>query len=159
MNEHLASPIVRFGFSIAAFFFVIGGPISGYFLGKIFLEAKASATWPTVVGKITRAEVGETGVGRYFADVAYTYQVGDREFTGSRIRASHGEYNIRDGAVQAIRELSVGKNVPVSYNPANPRQSVLEAGAGFQEYALLFIPVGVFVFGLWSFRLLWRTRK
>jgi hypothetical protein len=159
MNRSGGSPIVRFGFGVAAFFFVIGGPISGYFLGRIFLEAKASSAWPMVVGTVTRAQVGETGIGRYFADVAYTYRVGDREFTGTRIRPSDGEYNIRDGAVHAIRELTVGKQHPVFYNPANPRQAVLQAGAGFQEYVLLLVPVGMFVVGVWSFRRLWRTRE
>jgi hypothetical protein len=157
MNEQYQSSIIRFGFGLAAFIFLIGGPISGYFLGRIFVEAIMSATWPTTSGIVTKAQVGETGVGRYFADVAYTYRVGDAVFTGSRIRASDGEYNIRDGAVQAIDNLTVGKQVPVYYNPASPRQSVLQAGAGFQEYVLLLVPVGMFVTGVWSFRGLWRT--
>ena len=159
MNEPSQSPIVRFGFGLGAFFLLIGGPISGYFLGRIFLEAKVSSTWPSVTGTITRAQVGETGVGRYVADVAYSYRVGDREFTGSRIRTSDGEYRIRDGAVQAIDGLTVGRQLPVHYDPVNPRHSVLQAGAGFQEYVLLLIPVGMFVVGLWRFRLLWRTSQ
>ena len=132
--------------------------MSGFFLGRIFLEAKASAAWPAVVGTVTRAEVGETAVGHYFADVAYAYRVGDTEFTGSRIRASDGESNIRDGAVQAIGDLKVGKQLSVFYNPSNPRKALLEPGAGFQEYMLLLVPAGMFVVGLWAFRLLWRTR-
>jgi hypothetical protein len=157
MDNSGQSPIVRFGFGLAAFIFVIGGPISGFFLGRIFLEAKASAAWPAVIGTITRAEVGTTAVGRYFADVAYTYYVGDAEFTGSKIRASDGECNIRDGAVQAIGDLTVGKQIPVFYNPSDPRKALLEPGAGCQEYVLLLVPAGMFVMGLWSFRLLWRT--
>lgn len=159
MNEREQSPIVRFGFGLAAFIFVIGGPISGFFLGRIFLEARSSSTWPSVLGTITRAQVGETEVQRYFADVTYSYRIRGTEFTGSRIRASDGEYSVRDGAVQAIGELQVGQQVNVYYNPADPRQSVLQAGAGFQEYALLLVPVAMFCVGLWSFRLLWRTRK
>src|SRR5688572_9044768 len=158
-NTDDQSPIVRVGFGIAAFFCVIGGPISGYFLGNIFLEARASATWPSVSGTITKAQVGTTGVGRYFADVSYTYRVGGDDLTGSKVRASHGEYNVRDGAVQAIRGLSVGQSVPVFYNPSDPGQAVLRPGAGFQEYALLFVPLVMFGFGIWSFRLLWRTRR
>jgi hypothetical protein len=159
MNEPGHSPIVRFGFGLAALIFVIGGPISGYFLGRIFLEAKASSAWPSVLGTITKAQVGETEVRRYFADVAYSYRVDGREFMGSRIRASDGEYKIRDGAVQAIGDLKVGQQAPVYYSPANPRQSMLQAGPGFQEYALLLVPVGMLVVGLRYFRLLWRTRK
>ena len=159
MYDQSQSPIIRFGFGIAALFFVIGGPISGFFLGRIFLEAEASASWPSVVGTITKAQIGETEVGRYFADVAYSYRVRDREFTGSRIRTSDGEYSVRDGAAQAIRGISVGKQIPVHYNPANPPQSVLQTGVGFQEYAILLAPVGMLILGVWLFRLLWRTRK
>jgi Protein of unknown function (DUF3592) len=153
------SRIVRFGLAIAAFFFVVGGPISGYFLTRIFMEAKASASWPTVNGVVTKARVGKTAVGRYFADVGYTYRVGDQEFTGSRIRPSDGEYNIRDGAVQAIHGLPVGKRIAVFYNPSDPRQAVIRSGAGFQEYALLLVPIVMLSFGLWSFRLLCQTRR
>lgn len=159
MNEYGQSSIVRFGFGIAAFFLVISGPVSGYFLGRIILEAEASAAWPAADGTLTKAQVGETEVGRYFADVAYTYRVGDAEFTGSRIRASDGEYNIRDGAVQSIRDLTVGEPLAVFYNPADPRQAVLQPGAGFQEYALLLVPLGLLAVGIWSLRLLWRTRQ
>jgi len=153
------SPIVRLGFGIAAFFGVMGGPISGYFLTRIFFEAQASANWLSVTGTLTKAKIGETGFGRYVADVAYTYRVGDNDFVGSRIRASDGEYNIRDGAVQAIRGLAVGQTVQVYYSPSDPGQAVLRTGAGFQEYALLLVPVLMFGFGLWSFRLLWWTRR
>jgi len=153
------SPIVRVGFAIAAFFCVIGGPISGYFLTRIFFEARASASWPSVSGTVTKVQIGNTGVGRYFADVSYNYRVGGNDLTGSKVRASDGEYNIRDGAVQAIRGLSVGQSVPVYYNPSDPGQALLRPGAGFQEYALLFVPVLMFGFGVWSYRLLWRTRR
>ena len=159
MRDNKPSPIVRFGFGLAAFFFVIGGPLSGYFLTKIFLEARASANWPSVAGTLTKAEVRDTGVGRYCADVAYLYRVGANEFTGSRIRASDGEYNFRDGAVQALGALKVGQIVPVYYNPAEPRQSVLRPGAGFQEYILLLVPIVMFAIGIWAYRLLWRTRQ
>jgi hypothetical protein len=159
MSENGQSPIVRFGFGVGAFFCLIGGPICGFFLGRMFLEARASEKWPTVIGKLTRVQVAETEVGRYYADVSYEYRVDDRGFTGSRVRASDGEYDFRDGAVQAIRGLTVGNQIPVHYNPADPQQSVLHAGAGFQEYALLLVPIGMLVFGLWAFRQLWRTRS
>jgi hypothetical protein len=158
MPSNAHSPIVRFGAGLAAVLFVIGGPVSGYFLTQILLEARASATWPSVMGKLTKVEVGETEVGRYYSDVTYLYQVGERQFTGSRIRASDGEYNIRDGAVQAIDGLTVGAPVSVFYNPTNPQQAVLRPGAGVVEYLLLLVPVVMFAIGVWLLRLLWQTR-
>lgn len=103
--------------------------------------------------------MAETTVGRYVANVEYRYRISDVEFTRSRIRASDGEYGIRDGAVQAIGNLSVGKQLPVSYNPADPRKSVLQADTGFQEYALLVVPLVILGIGLYSARSLWRIRR
>jgi hypothetical protein len=111
-----------------------------------------------VTGTLKKARVGERGVDRYYADVEYAYRVGGDEFIGSRVRASDVEYNVRDGVAQAIGGLAVDKPVPVYYDPADPRRAVLRPGAGFQDYALLFIPVlmlGAGVGGFWS---LWRTR-
>ncbi len=159
MSQDRQSRIVRFGFAIGALLLVMGGPISGYFLTRIFLEAKASATWPAVNGIIARVQVGETSAGQFFPDVAYTYTVGTVVFTGTRIRTSDGEYAIRDGAVQAMQELTVGAPITVYYNPSNPRQSVIRNGAGWQEYVLLLVPVAMFAIGIWSVRRLWRTRR
>ncbi|GDY10730.1 hypothetical protein LBMAG52_42180 [Planctomycetia bacterium] len=131
----------------------------GFFLTRIFLEAKASANWPTASGILQKAEVAETSVNHYYADVAYKFSVAGHDFAGSRIAASDGEYNIRDGAVQAIQGLRVGQNVTVHYDPSNPNKSVLRAGAGFQEYFLLCLPVAIFSFGVYAFRLLHRTKK
>ena len=159
LGGNMHSPIVRFGIGLGAFICVVSAPISGYFLTRIFLEAQASSAWPSVMGTLTKAQVGEKSVGRYFADVAYSYRVGTSEFTGFRVRASHGEYDIRDGAVQEIRGLTPGQQIAVFYDPANPRSAVLQPGAGFQEYTLLFVPLimcGMGVFGFWR---LWRTRR
>ncbi len=159
MQHSAASPIVRFGAAIGAAFCVFGSPMMGFFLTRIFLEAKASASWPTTPGILQKVAVREDSVNRYFAEVAYTYSVNGQEYTGSRISASDGEYNVRDGAVQAIAGLQTGKTVDVHYNPTNPNHSVIRAGAGFPEYFLLFLPVGIFAVGVHLFRLLYLTRK
>ena len=152
-------PLVRFGRGIAAFLLIMSSPISGYFLTNIFLEARASASWPSVPGTITRAQIHDGGFEQYSADVSYTYHVGTSDFTGSRIRASDGEYKQRDAAEKAIEGLTIGQSVQVFYNPIDATQSVLHAGAGFQEYALLCIPVVMFAAGVWIFVLLWKTRQ
>jgi len=159
MGNNAQSPIVLFGGGLIAFMFFISGPISGYFLGRIFLQARASATWPSVTGTLAKAQVGETAVRRYFADVRYSYRVDNKDLTGSKVRASDGEYKVRDGAVQAIRGLTAGQPVEVFYNPSNPRMAVLCPGAGFQEYALLFVPVMISGIGVGAFWFLLRMRR
>jgi hypothetical protein len=139
-----SSPIVSFGLWLAAILLVISGPISGYFLLQIYLTARASGAWPSVPGEITKADVGMTTVGRYYAEVSYSYKVGGREFTGHRIRASDGEYGFRDGAVQAIQGLAPGQRMSVHFDPDETSRSVIRPGAGSQEYVLLFVPVVMF---------------
>lgn len=158
MEKSQPSPIVRFGLGLFAILLVVSAPMSGYFLVQIFLDAKASANWPSVTGMLTKSQVGDRGAGRYFADVAYTYRIGASEFVGSKVRASDGDYNIRDGAVQMIRGLAVGQPVTVYYDPSNPRKALLRPGAGFQEYALLFVPLMMFGIGVGAFWLLFRRR-
>lgn len=153
----LQSPITRLGFGLGACFAFLSSVISGYFLTQIFLEARQTTSWPSVNGSLTRVRVGQN-TGRYFADVAYQYQVAGRTYNGTRIRTSDGEYQVRDGAEQAIRGLTQGQQVPVYYNPDNASQSVLRIGAGFQEYALLAVPVALFAMGIFAFRRFWRTR-
>jgi len=131
----------------------------GFFLVQIFLEAKASANWPTAAGIFQKVAVRETSFNRYYADVAYTFSVAGHEYTGSRISASDGEYNIHDGAVQAIQGLRVGEDVTVYYNPSNPHQAVIRAGAGLQEHFLLMLPIAIFAFGVYAFHLLHRTKE
>ena len=113
MQQPAASPIVRFGFALAATFCVFGSPVMGFFLTRIFLEAKASASWPTVAGILQKVAVRETSVNHYYADVSYTFSVAGRNYKGGHISASDGEYNIRDGAVQAIQGLRIGETVTV----------------------------------------------
>lgn len=149
------SPIVRFGIWMGALLMLISAPVSGYFLLQIFLKAKASQTWPSVPGVITKAEVADK-FGRFQADVSYTYTVDGRNLVGSRIRASDGEFNVRDGAVQALQGLAKGQQVNVYYDPSNPGYSLIQPGAGFQEYALLVVPFVMVGIGL---TLIYRLRK
>ena len=152
-----SSPIVRVGAAMSAFFLIIGAPISGYFLGRIFLEARASSSWPSVIGSITKSQVVKKAGSRYFPDIAYSYQINGRAFTGTRIRASHGEFDRREAADQVIDGLGVGQEVSVYHDPIHPEQSVLQPGADFREYVLLCVPIGMLVAGLWLVRGLLRT--
>jgi hypothetical protein len=152
------SPIVRLGLWFLAFMLLVGAVVSGYFLTRLTLEARATADWPSVPGMVTKAEVAATSVGRFYARVGYTYRVGEKDYTGSKLGGADGEYQMRDGAVQALRGLTVGETTPVYYNPSNPRQAVLKPGAGYQEYAMLIAPVFMLAIGVAACIILRRTR-
>jgi hypothetical protein len=154
-----SSTIVRFGGWFFSILFVISAPVGGYFLFQIYLMAKASEAWPSVPGLITKAKVAQTSVGRYYADVTYNYTVRGQKLRGTRVRASDGEYDFRDGAVQAIKGLASGQTVEVYFDPAAPTQSVLQPGVGFQERALLCVPVVMLSIGIAGIVWLLLSRK
>lgn len=153
------SPVVRFGMGLAAGLFILSGPVSGYFLTKILLQSRASASWPSTEGVIAKAQVSDLGMRRYAADVSYTYTVEGHALSGSRIRVSDGESESRDAIAQELKGLTVGQAVPVYYDPANPHDSVLRPGARFQEYAILVVPLGLLAIGVGAISLLRRTRS
>jgi hypothetical protein len=156
MTQTRRSPITRLGVALGATFLILGSFISGFVLLRIVMEARATEKWPTVDGRLSRARIAEVGVGRYRADVAYDYEVNGQNYTGSRVRTSDGEYDARDGAAQAIQGLQAGQPVTVYYKPADPATSVLRAGAGFQEYALIAVPGIMFAMGCFAFLRAWR---
>ena len=148
------SPTQRLGAVILGFLCTGGAIVSAFFITQLFLQAQASARWPTVSGTLTKARVS----GHYIADVSYRYDVGGITYTGTKIRASDGQYSDEGEAAQAIQGLSPEQVVQVSYNPANPTQSFLRPGAGAPEYAMLCIPFIMFGVGAFLLWFTWRAR-
>lgn len=142
------------------------------FVQYVFLRrhATASAKWPTVWGKITRAGVvaeereeknGDDGllrtVTRYRPDVQFAYTVGGQEFHGSNWRLGWtAYYSDEDSARAAIARYSAGTSVPVFYNTVKPREAVLEPNdaslASSLVFGALFGIAGVLM--LWAFSVL-----
>jgi hypothetical protein len=149
------SPIVRFGKLLGGVIAVLGAPIAGFFLTRIFLEARASSSWPHADGIVERAEVKDINLGikhRYRADVLYSYRVEGVAYHGSRIRASDGEVDQREGIESDLTGLKVGAPVAVYYNPVKRSESVLQPGVRTQEWIVLFIPVIMFALGVLAIR-------
>ena len=98
-----------------------------------------------------KAQVKDVSLGikhRYSADVVYSYQVDGVAFHGTRIRASDGEVDQRDGIERDLAGLTVGAPVAVYYNPNRKSLSLLRPGAGTQEWVSLFVPVLLFAIGV-----------
>jgi Protein of unknown function (DUF3592) len=99
-------------------------------IARGFWLYRASLTWPTADGVITRLDVDRpqdrsVGGGHYFR-ATFTYDF--RDPTGHRVSGTwynnfSSEANAREFAE---RELPVGKNVVVRYSPKNPNLNDLE---------------------------------
>jgi hypothetical protein len=147
----------RLGFGLWAVLGIVSGLMSGYFIIGDFVTAWASTTWPSVRGTVLEARVVKTGMGHFFADVAYSYRVQGTERKGGVVRTSGHTYDSQGAAQEEIDGLVVGQPVVVYYNPQDPSQAVLRPGASFRQYVLLVLPFTVFGWGAYNFLKLCQT--
>jgi hypothetical protein len=101
-------------------------------LSKVFEERRA-AKWAQTTGRIVRSAIGSREHGfageaetvRNIPLVAYTFSVGGREYRGDRIVL--GEVGASEIDAM-LTKYPAGKDVTVFYDPADPKNCVLERG-------------------------------
>lgn len=134
---------------IGIVFLLIGLGVTGWGCSTIS-RGKASASWPSVQGKVLSSMVSShrssSGSGRrssmtYGADVSYEYTVKGKRYTSDRV--IFGEYSSsnRGHATEIVHRYPKGKKVKVYYDPADHKAAVLEAGAGVGAYIPFLIGV------------------
>jgi hypothetical protein len=132
-------------FGALAFFFIfaaIGGGLAlwGW---TILQNARASASWPKVSGRVTDAFVNHSqdaeGGNSYSPEVSYTYVVDERPFQGSRIKFGELSYSSRNRAQEIVNRYPVGQPVAVYHDPDRPERAVLEPGVSGGSYLVLGI--------------------
>jgi len=117
-------------------FILIGAAV---FIGIILIativklrEQKIASKWPQTSGLVVQSKIearekrnmdGGTTTGNYPL-VVYEYEIGEKKYTGKKI--SVGEEAPDFMLEETIAKYPAGITVPVYYNPANPRQAVLE---------------------------------
>ena len=119
-----------FGLFISVFYLVGFG-----LLGYSVLSAKrslAAANWPRARGTITHCEMvsstdGEGGTTEK-VNVQYTYLIGTKSFSGSRLAFGYGGSSAMQGNSQLVDELKSCKGVDVRYDPADPTNATLSYG-------------------------------
>jgi hypothetical protein len=122
-------------------------------------KSKATESWPKTAGKITSNHIEKRADDKsgdletqtdittymYIPQVTYEYTV-DKKYTSSSISIFIHMVNTEEKAQKFLNDnYPVGKEVAVSYNPAKPKDAVLEPGASSGGY--FFIALGV-VFAL-----------
>jgi len=118
-------------------------------------QALASRSWLSVPGAVVATEVRmkRSGMGRhqrvqYTPLVAYHYTVDGRAYQGTRIHFGMLVFGFEGPANRALAPYPVGAPVQVHYDPANPADSVLEAGVvtGNMRFGV-YASIGVAIFG------------
>src|SRR5262245_35422989 len=142
-------------------FILIG---AGVFIGIILLativklrQQKIASKWPQTSGQVVQSKIearekrnmdGGTTTGNYPL-VVYEYEIEGKKYTCKKI--SVGEEAADFMVQETIAKYPVGMTVPVYYNPANPREAVLERdlptgfGKGLGCIILFFVIVAAFL--------------
>jgi hypothetical protein len=124
-------------FQLFVLFAVICWPIAAWFIlsGRYSRDmARASRNWPTVPGKVLASEVlrslpltAQNSLDyTYTPTIRYAFEVGGKAYEGDTIQFGlvSGKNPILEEAV--LKPYPVGAKVNVHYDPANPKNSVLD---------------------------------
>lgn len=122
-------------------------------------KTKASETWPTSVGKLTRSEIvveedrdpDSRNSTWYNPVVAYSYNVAGETIEGSRIRFANMRRGSRKKAEDVLARYRAGDSVTVRYNPEKPSEAVLETQKPGPLYLIMALAGLIFI----AFGLLW----
>jgi hypothetical protein len=133
------------------FFFVLFAVSLGteYQTIGIFLEAQASASWPTANGRIQHSAV-ETELGlktKYSVSIQYTYEVQDKNYVSNSIRARGVAPRYASDAEKVAKQFPQDSDVTVYYNPKDHSQSYLEVGLDYVNYIIVISPLIFAAFG------------
>ena len=116
-------------------------------------KAKASETWPTAMGTLTRSEIvveedsdRDGGTTTWYNPVvAYSYNVAGEAIEGSRIRFANMRRGSRKKAEEVLARYRAGDNVTVRYNPEKPKEAVLESQKPGPLYLVMALAGLIFI--------------
>jgi len=101
-------------------------------------QARASAGWPSAVGRITRSEAVKemmypgtakrgTKVAVFTPVVEFEYSAGGQQYRGGQIQFGATVKGEEAEARDRIAKYPVGRELPVRYDPAHPATAVIES--------------------------------
>lgn len=123
MNQHIPWEAIFLGLlKLLKIFGILPGAIAAYGAQRFYQKRrqnKAMAGWPATDATIQTGQVHQEGWRRYWADVTYSYYVGEYR-AGKYVRRFHRE----EDAEEFVRQVK-DKRVQVHYNSADPDKSVI----------------------------------
>ena len=91
----------------------------------------AVAAWPIAPGQITKCELKESSDSdgtTCVVKVEYSYRIGGKSYTGSRIAYGYSGSSATGTHQQLFNQLNTCRGVVVHYNPTDPTTSALSYG-------------------------------
>jgi hypothetical protein len=139
-----------------AIFYLVGALVLAFGLRAAWRSSQA-AGWPTVPGKLTKAELKTESDGEgttHEVQVEYTYQVAGQQYHGSRLAFGYGASSGYEAHAQLLEKLKAAHSVDVRYAPGDPATACLSCGIHRSLQCLLVF--SLFWLGFTAgFHLLW----
>ncbi len=121
---------------------MLGGGIALFFGVNAIFEGYQSNTWPVVQGIVVESDIQKNYSpkhGRvYKPDVNYQYTFKGVSYLGNRIHPINYSSDSISSVNKLLAKYPVDMDIEVFVNPKDPTKSLLESGAGYQAYLLLF---------------------
>jgi hypothetical protein len=146
-----AGPVLRV---LGAIFALVGAGLLFVMLIRPMIREFAARSWARVPCQILSSRVtshsGSKGGSTYSIDVRYRYEVGGREYTGTRYNFETGSSSSRKWRAAAVKEYPPGRKTVCLVNPEDPFDAVLSTAASpdrwFGLLPGLFLLAGLFLF-------------
>ena len=123
-------------------------------------KADESLTWLETTGTVSESKVvqgsnvlmsnDEDGESTpvFFPEISYTYRVAGLEYTSKRLTfAGVKSFSKRENAEKAASLYPVGTQIPIYYDPKNPKEALVDRTAKksniFLTFGILFIILGL----------------
>jgi hypothetical protein len=119
---------------LGVFLIVMGGYVYRTRVGE-HARAMAAAGWPRVPGRITASAVAATqlqsggadNIQAYVPQVLFSYEVAGTTYQGARISLADLADTSHKKVADIVAKYPVGADVQVSYDAADPKESLLDA--------------------------------
>jgi hypothetical protein len=98
-------------------------------------KAVAALAWPRTRGRVASTSIGTTTIPSgdpagdtpaFVPQVAFAYEVSGTTYQGSRVSYADLKERTKQKVVDFVARYPVGADIQISYDPANPAESVLE---------------------------------
>jgi len=119
---------------------------------KDYQEGMRSASWPKVEAVITYSSAEDSHDSTSVARIEYSYEVNGMKYKGDRIYSESFDAGLsRNEAEELANKFPVGRRGPVSYDPRNPKNSLLLTGVGSNAWLPFYGGIIFIVFGVLHF--------
>ncbi len=125
------------------------------FITRAFMNQLRSRSFATAPGHILSSEItthDDSDGTTYGARVVYEFAINGRRHQSDRVRYGQGSDSTGRWASETVAANPPGATRPVYYDPSDPARSVLQRGAGGQDWflALFLTPFNVAMIFLWG---------